>query len=93
MKRWPSYDINKLEISVGVVVNVQVDARDVTHPQGVLGIVVEAKNNIGGVHMMTEAGLLCTTTSMRDYWIPVDKYVVRANISEECVLSDGLKDV
>ena len=45
--------------------------------------------------MLTEAGLLCAKTSMRvrDYWIPVDKYVVRANASEECVLSDGLKDV
>ena len=43
--------------------------------------------------MVTEAELLFATTSMRDYWIPVDKYVVRANASEECVLSDGLKDV
>ena len=43
--------------------------------------------------MMTEAGLHCATTCMRDYWIPVDKYVIRTNASEECVLSDGLKDV
>ena len=43
--------------------------------------------------MVTEAGLLCATTSMRDYWIPVDKYVIRANAYEECVQSDGLKDV
>ena len=93
MKRWRRDDINKLEISIGAVVTVQVDARDVTHPQGVLGVVVEAKKNTGGIRVVTEAGLLCATTSMRDYWIPVDKYVIKANASEECVLSDGLKDV
>lgn len=93
MKRWRRDDINKLEISIGAVVTVQVDARDVTHPQGVLGVVVEAKKNTGGIRVVTEAGLLCATTSMRDYWIPVDKYVIRAHASEECVLSDGLKDV
>ena len=67
MKRWRRDDINKLEISIGAVVTVQVDARDVTHPQGVLGVVVEAKKNTGGICVVTEAGLLCATTSMRDY--------------------------
>ena len=94
MQRW-HWDINKFEISVGTVVTVHVDVRDGTHPQGVLGVLVEAKKNTGGhvIRVVTEAGLLCTTTSMSDYWIPVDKYVVRTNASEECVLSDGLKDV
>ncbi len=73
MKRWCRDDIYKLEISVGAVVTVQVDARDVTHPQGVLGIEVETKMNTGGIRLMTAAGLLCATTSIRDYWIPVDK--------------------
>ena len=47
-KRWHRDDINKLEISVGAIVTVQVDARDVSHPQGVLGVVVESKKNTGG---------------------------------------------
>jgi hypothetical protein len=81
-----------LEISVGAVVTVQVDARDITHPQGVLGVVVDAKKNTWGIRVETEAGLLCATTSMR-HWVAVDKNVVRANTYEECVLSDGLKDV
>jgi hypothetical protein len=93
MKRWCRDDMNKLEISVGAVVNVQVDARDVTHPHGVFGVVVETKKNTRRIRVVTGTGLLCATTSMRDYWIPVDKYVIRANASEECVLSDGLKDV
>jgi hypothetical protein len=38
IKRWHRDDINKLEISVGAVVTVQVDVRDMTHPQGVLGL-------------------------------------------------------
>jgi len=40
--------ISKLEISVGTVVTVQVDARDVTHLQGVLGVVVRSKRTQRG---------------------------------------------
>ena len=43
--------------------------------------------------MVTEAGLVCATTSMKDYWLPVDKYAVRTKASEECVLSECLKNV
>ena len=93
MKKWCRDDINKSEISDGAVVTIQDDAQDVTHPQGILGVVVEAKKETGVILVATEAGLLCAITSMRDYWIPVDKYVVRAKASKEYVLSDGLKDI
>ena len=72
---------------------IQVDATDVTHPQGNLGVVVEANKETGGIRVVTEEGLLCASTSMRDYWIPVDKYVAGAKASKECVLSDALKDI
>ena len=67
MKRWHRDDINKLKLSVGAGVTVQVDARDVTHPQGVLGVVVEAKKETDGIHVVTEVGLLFATASVRNY--------------------------
>jgi chromosome condensin MukBEF ATPase and DNA-binding subunit MukB len=57
-----------------------------------LGVVVEAKKETQGICVVIEVGLLCATTSMRDYWIPVDKYVVSAKASKECALSDSVKD-
>ena len=83
-KRWHRDDINTSEISAGALVTVEVDARDVIHPQGILRVEVKTKKETEGILVVIEVELLCLTTSMKDCWLPMDKY----NVKDK---SDGLK--
>ena len=89
MKRWRQDNIEKMCVSVGAVVTVQVDSRDVSHPQGLIGVVVAVKIT-GGILVVCASGLLSSTNSKKEYWVPVDKYKVVARDHEECVLPHDL---
>ena len=62
----------KIDVSPGTVVTIQVDSRDVSHPQGILGFVVPSKKDTGAVLVVCASGLICATEKKVDYWIPIE---------------------
>ena len=80
-----------MDVSPGMVVTIQVDSRDVSHLQGILGLVVASKKDTGAVLVVCASGLICTTEKKVDYWIPIDRYSVKAKTADDCVLPSDLK--
>jgi hypothetical protein len=60
-------DIEKMDVSPGMVVTIQVDSRDVSHPQGIFGLVVASKKDTGAVLVVFASGLICATEKKVDY--------------------------
>ena len=59
-----------------------------SHPQGIIGVVVDSRPKTGGVLVHCEHGLICSTDQLLDFWIPHDRYSVRAKAGDDFVLSD-----
>jgi hypothetical protein len=57
MKCWRQDNIEEMGISSGAVVTVQVDSRDISHPQGLIDVVAYAKTT-GGVLVICASGSL-----------------------------------
>jgi hypothetical protein len=91
MKRWRIQDIGKMNVSPGTVVTIQVDSRDVSHPQGIMGVVIASKKDTGAVLVVCASGMICTTDKKVDYWVPIDRYSVKATAADDCVLAPDLK--
>ncbi len=89
--------------SPGAVVVVQVDYWAVSHTIGIVGVIFQIASS-GGARIATLAGLLSTGSKKANWWIPVNKYVIKyranevANIAPELgiirqsILSGAYKD-
>ena len=65
-------------VGEGAVVTIKNDYRDISHPLGTVGVVIEAKES-GGVRVCTEWGVIVQGGKLaKEYWIPHDRYVVNA---------------
>jgi hypothetical protein len=76
----------------GAVVTLKVDYRTHSHAQGLIAIVFDVKPT-GGIKVCCEEGIITHSGGAGDYWVPVDKYVVKAKPHEYCPLTDELYDV
>ena len=73
----------------GAVVTLKVDYRTHSHAQGLIGIVFDVKPT-GGVKVCCEHGIITHSGGPGVYWVPVDRYVVRAKADEYIPLTDEL---
>lgn len=93
MKRWRKDDIGSSGLSPGSVVTVRVNSNVMSHSRGIIGVVADAKAETGGVLVVCEAGLICKTDQMENYWIPFDEYVIKAKADEEFPLPSSMNAV
>jgi hypothetical protein len=76
----------------GAVVMLKVDYRTHSHTQGLMGIVFDAKPT-GGIKVCCDHGIITLSGRPGVYWVPVDKYVVRAKPDEFIPILDELYTV
>ncbi len=73
----------------GTVVTLKVDYRTHSHAQGLIGVVVGVMPT-GGIKFCCDHGIITHSCGPGVYWVPVDKYVVKAKPDEFCPLTDEL---
>ena len=73
----------------GAVVTLKVDYRTHSHAQGLIGIVFDVKPT-GGIKVCCDHGIITHSGGKGVYWVPVDKYVVKARPDEYIPLPDEL---
>ena len=88
VERQSKFHNNLYQVKPGTVVTCKVDARDVTHPRGIIGVVTAA-NETGAVKVVCEHGMLSHKGSSQ-WWIPSDKYKVIAKADEVANISPEL---
>ncbi len=71
------------------VVTLKVDYRTHSHARGLIGIVFDVKPT-GGIKVCCEHGIITHSGGPGVYWVPVDKYVVRAKAGDFCPLPEEL---
>ena len=76
----------------GAVVTLNVDYRTHSHAQGLIGVVFEVKPT-GGIKVCCDHGIITHSGGPGVYWVPVDKYVVKARPDEYIPLPDKLDTV
>jgi len=78
---------------IGAVVSQKVDYHTHSHAQGLLAIVYEMKENTGGILVCCEHGVITDDGSRKDYWVPYDKYDVKARAQDKCPIEEALLSV
>jgi hypothetical protein len=78
--------------SKGAVVSLHVDYRTNAHAQALLAIVYDAKET-GGIMVCCEHGIVTHDGSVKDYWVPADKYRVAAKYDEDIPLPEELREI
>jgi hypothetical protein len=73
----------------GAVVTLKVDYRTHSHAQGFIGVVFGVKPT-GGIKVCCEHGIITHSGGPGVYWVPVDKYVVKAKADEFMPLTEAL---
>ena len=77
-------------VGVGAIVTIKNEFRDISNPLGAVGGVFEAKET-GGIQVCTEWGVIVQGGNTKKvYWIPHDRYVVKATRDDACVVSNVL---
>ncbi len=76
----------------GAVVTLKVDYRTHSHTQGLIRIVFDAKPT-GGIKVCCDHGIITYSAGPGVYWVPVNKYVVRAKPDEFIPIPDELATV
>ncbi len=79
-------------VAPGAVVTLKVDYRTHSHAQGLMGIVFDAKPT-GGIKVCCDHGIITHSGGPGVYWVPVDKYAVRAKPDEFILIPDELVTV
>jgi len=77
----------------GAVVSLKVDYHTHSHAQGLLAIVYEMKENTGGILVCCEHGVITDDGSRKDYWVPYDKYDVKARAQDTCPIEEALQSI
>ena len=67
-----------MDVLHGIVATIQVDSRGLSHPQGLMGVVVASKKDKSAVLVVFVSGIICTTNSKVDYWVPIERHFVKA---------------
>jgi hypothetical protein len=83
----------KTGISPGAVVTLQVDYRTCYNPEGLVAIVYVVQPRTGGVRVCCQHGVITHDGSKGNYWVPADKYVVKALVGTFLPLPDDLAQV
>ena len=80
--------------SVGAIVRIGNDARDVQDPRSTMGVIVEI-GDAGGVVVCTEWGVVVHGNRRKEHWITSDRYevVARADDEDGAVIRLGLASV
>jgi len=68
--------------SVGAIVRVGNDARDVQNPRSTIGVIFDI-SDAGGVLVCTEWGVVVHGNRRKDHWVSSDRYEVVARASED----------
>ena len=76
----------------GAVVTLKVDYRTHSHAQGLIGVVFGVMPT-SGIKVCCEHGTITHSGGPGVYWVPVDKYVVKAKPDDFCPLTDELYTV
>ncbi len=64
-----------------------------SHAQGLLAIVYEMKEDTGGILVCCEHGVITHDGSRKDYWVPYDKYDIKARAQDTCPIEEALQSV
>ena len=83
----------KAGISPGAVVTLQVDYRTCYNPEGLVAIVYDVQPRTGGVRVCCQHGVITHDGSKGNYWVPADKYVVKALVGTFLPIPDDLAQV
>jgi hypothetical protein len=79
-------------VSPGAVITLKVDYRVHSHAYGLLGIVYQAKDT-GGVLVACEHGVITSSGSKKDFWVPNDQYKVVALAGVRATITPQLQHV
>jgi hypothetical protein len=79
--------------AVGAVVSLKVDYRTHSHANGLLGVVYAVMEGTGGILVCCEHGVITHSGTKADYWVPYDKYSIKAKRDEIVPLPSGLQEV
>ena len=80
----------KSGISPGAVVTLQVDYRTHYNPEGLVAIVYAVQPRTGGIKVCCQHGVITHDGGKGDYWVPADKYIVKAPVGTFLSLPDDL---
>ena len=90
---WPGSNTQwRCSAAPGAVVTLKVDCRTHSHAQGLIGVVFDVKPT-GGIKVCCDHGIITHSGGPGVYWVPVDKYVVKAKPDDFCPLTDELYTV
>lgn len=78
--------------SSGAIVTLKVDHRVHSHPYGLLGVVYKAADS-GGILVVCEHGIITSSGSSKDFWVPNDQYRVVALAGDKAVITTKLQEV
>ncbi len=76
--KWRGKTAIEAGASPRAVVSLKVDYQAHWHAQGLVGIVYEAKQEMGGILVCCEHGVITHDGSKVNYWVPNDKYNIVA---------------
>lgn len=79
-------------LGVGAVVTCKVDYRTHSHAEGLVCIVYKC-SDYGAAIVCCENGVLTHDGSKKDYYVPSDKFVIKAGAEEEAVIPEELQKV
>jgi hypothetical protein len=78
---------------IGAVVVLKVDYRTYSHAQGLMAIMYEMNESTGGILVCCEHGVVTHNGSRKDYWVPYDKYDVKARAQDTSPIEEALQSV
>jgi hypothetical protein len=84
--------VKSIGVSPGAVITLKVDYRVHSHAYGLLGIVYESKET-GGVLVACEHGVITSSGSKKDFWVPNDQYKVVALAGDRAAITPQLQHV
>jgi hypothetical protein len=84
--------IKKSGVGKGAVVTLKVDVRTHSHACGLLAIVYKSLDT-GGAIVCCEHGVVTSSGTKQDFWVPADKYKVVAGVNEDAALSNEMQAV
>ena len=80
-------------VSPGCVVSLKVDYRAHYNPEGLVAIVYDVQPNTGGIKVCCEHGVITHDGAKGDYWVPADKYIIKAAVGIALPLPENLARV
>jgi len=92
MKKYQATDLKAKGLGIGAVVTARIDARDHSHAQGLLAIVYKV-GPYGGALVVCEHGVLTSSGTQADFWMPHSQYRIVARAEEKTTLAPALLEI